>query len=319
MRESSPWEEIPVPTADFNVLQIAAHPAVNCFWGRSAGGACLFLLELDGDHTSQFRRSAVKLNGVEIDLRSGVDAGQRLILSLGKQVDRDLFEGLCRTLVSALHSATDSATSLEICLAHLRRWKAFLSGSPVRLSKPEICGLFGELIFLEELLGNSSSCERAIGAWLGSEGSHQDFILGDRSIEVKAVTGLERNAVRISSEDQLESLNETLFLRVYRLGELSSGVGTRSLNEAVSAVHSRLSSAESLESFDGKLASRGYTPIPAYDEPRFAVTGARTFRVVQGFPRLIRSLLPKGVANVSYDVAFEELSAFECENGTVFS
>ena len=44
MPESSPWDDIAVPGADFNVRQVAVGTAVPCFWGRDAGGACLFIV-----------------------------------------------------------------------------------------------------------------------------------------------------------------------------------------------------------------------------------------------------------------------------------
>ena len=45
MPESSPWDDIAVPGADFNVRQVAVGTAVPCFWGRDAGGACLFIVD----------------------------------------------------------------------------------------------------------------------------------------------------------------------------------------------------------------------------------------------------------------------------------
>ena len=93
MPESSPWDGIAVPGADFNVRQVAGEMAVPCFWGRDTGGACLFIIELQGDHTAQYRKNIVSVNGIEVDLRAGIPGQQRLVLTLEKQVDRDLFEG----------------------------------------------------------------------------------------------------------------------------------------------------------------------------------------------------------------------------------
>ena len=80
------------------------------------------------------------------------------------------------------------------------------------------------------------SSSDAVEAWLGPERSHQDFIFGNTAVEVKSLSGAERSSVRISSEDQLESLNDALFLRVYRLSSLADAAGARSLNEIVTAV-----------------------------------------------------------------------------------
>lgn len=236
MPETSPWDEITVPGTDFNVRQVAAKTAVPCFWGRDASGACLFIVELHGDHTAQYRKNAVAVNGVDVDLRAGDQGQQRLVLALERQVDRDLFEGLCRTLAFALEHATDSASSLAVSLAHIRRWKTFLSGRSQHLSAEDVRGLFAEIVFLTELIDREMPSNAVVEAWLGPERSHQDFIFGNTAVEVKSLSGAERSSIRISSEDQLESPNDALFLRVYRLSNLADAAGARSLNELVTAV-----------------------------------------------------------------------------------
>lgn len=318
MPESSPWDDISVPATDFNVRQVAVRTAVPCFWGRDAGGACIFIVELQGDHTAQYRKNVVMVNGIDVDLRAGDFRRQRLVLSLERQVDRDLFEGLCRTLASSLGHATDSASSLAVSLAHIRRWKTFLSGRSQHLSVEEIRGLFAELIFLTELIDRRMSSSAAVEAWLGSERSHQDFIFGNTAIEIKSLSGAERSSVRISSEDQLESLNDALFLRLYRLSNLADAAEARSLNEIVSTVQARLVEADAIESFDRKLVARGYAPLPDYDAPRFVVSDVYSYRVSHGFPRLMRSQLPTGIANVAYDIRLETIAAYECNGAAVF-
>jgi len=319
MSESAIWDDISVPTADFNVRQVDGMVAVPCYWGRDTQGACLFIMELQGDHTAQYRKNVTTVHGIEVDLRGAHADVQRLVLTLEQQVDRDLFEGLCRTLVSALTHASDSASSLAIALAHIRRWKTFLSGSGVHhLSAEDVRGLFAELTFLLELLDRLSSTAEAVSAWLGPEKAHQDFIFGNTAIEIKSLSGAERSMVRISSEDQLESLNDELFLRVYRLSSLPKAPNAQSLNEIVTQVQGRLADVTAVEEFDRKLVTHGYAPLPEYDEPRFVVTAVRSFLVSEGFPRLNRSMLPSGITKVSYDIKFEAIASFECDGETVF-
>lgn len=318
MPESSPWDEIAVPGTDFNVRQAAVRTAVPCFWGRDASGACLFIVELHGDHTAQYRKNPVAVNGVDVDLRAGDQGQQHLILALERQVDRDLFEGLCHTLALALEHATDSASSLAVSLAHIRRWKTFLSGRSQHLSAEDVRGLFAEIVFLMELIDREVPSNTAVEAWLGPERSHQDFIFGNTAVEVKSLSGVERSSIRISSEDQLESLNDALFLRVYRLSSLADAVGARSLNEIVAAVQSRFDEAGAVEAFDRKLVAHGYAPLPDYDEPRFVVSDVCSYRVAGDFPRLMRSQLPTGIAKVAYDIRLETIAQYECDGAAIF-
>ena len=319
MSDSSPWDDIVVPTLDFNVRLVAGKTAVPCFWGRDPSGVCLFVIELQGNHIAQYRKDVVTVNGIGTDLRTATESKQRLVLSLEKQVDRDLFEGLCRTLTSALEHATDSASSLAIALAHIRRWKTFLSGTGgPQLSPEQLRGLFAELTFLLELLDSSISTATAIEAWLGPDGSHQDFIFGNTAIEIKSLSGIERSSVRISSADQLESLQDGLFLRIYRLSHLAEANGARSLNETVAMVEGLLGDPDAAITFDRKLAAHGYAPLPQYDEPRLVVSEVRSYCVAGEFPRLIRSRLPIGIAKVTYDIELEALAPYQCDNAILF-
>jgi hypothetical protein len=319
MTESSPWDNIKVPNADFNVRQVDVTTFAPCYWGRDIEGACLFIMELAGDHTVQYRKNVTTLNGIEVDLRSGAAGSQRLLLSLEQHVDRDLFEGFCHTLVTALTYASDSSSSLSVALAHIRRWKTFLSGRiGHHLSIEEIRGLFAELTFLFELLERWPTASDAITAWLGPEKSHQDFIFGNTAVEIKALSGTERSTIRISSEDQLESLNDALFLKIYRLSSLPESSKAQSLNEIVAKIQGLLSDIASVEAFDRKLVTRGYAPLPEYDEPHLVVSDARTFQVTNGFPRLIRSELLNGITKVSYDIQIETIAPFQCDGETIF-
>lgn len=319
MSDASPWDEIAVPKSDLTVRQIGGVMSVPCFWGRDVHGACLFIMELAGDHTSQFRKGMVAVTGIGIDLRAGEAGSQRLVLTLERQTDRDLFESLCRTLIAALATVSDPASSLGVALAHLKRWKAFLAGrGNARLSAEEIRGLFAELTFLMELIGPIQSADSALEAWKGPERSHQDFIFRDRAVEIKSLSGSERSTVRISSEDQLESINDALFLRLYRLSEIPDAPRARSLNQLVRDIHGGLDSAAAIEAFDRKLALQGYAPLVEYDEPKFVVSEVSSYEVNEGFPSLVRSQLPTGIAKVAYDIQLEAIRDFICDAGAVF-
>ena len=317
MSEISPWDEIAIPSVDFNVRQIQGEMPVPCFWGRDAEGSCMFIIELDGDHVKEFRRNLVAVQGIDVDLRVGEMRVQRLVLTLDKQVDRDLFEGMCRTLSLALENASDSSSSLAVSLAHIRRWKSFLSGRSHLLSPEEVRGLFCELVFLLELLDYLDSPGLAVEAWLGPDKSHQDFIFGNTAVEIKSLSGTERSNIRISSEDQLESLNEALFLRIYRLSNLSEFQGSQSLNEILAEVYSRLGDDGAVDIFQRKLASQGYAPLAEYSMPKFVVSDLKSYRIVEGFPRLIRSQLPNGIDRVVYDIRLEAIAEYECDNSDV--
>lgn len=320
MSRPVPWDGIPTPTADFTVVRVAGTAGVPIYWGRDTGAQCLLIIELDGDHTAQFRQDTVMLHGIDIALRNGDTAGQqRLVLTLSRHIDSDLFLGLCETLIGSLNNVADPATALAVTLAHLRRWKAFLAGRNARLLSPEeVRGLVGELHVLRKLYQITLPQGAAVDAWCGPDDSHQDFIFGNRAIEVKSLSGRERSTVRISSENQLESLVDELFLLTQRLSDVPDAEQALSLNGVVALIESELVDAETIEQFAGKMAGMGYAPLAEYDEPRFVVGGVQGYRVTEGFPRLIRSEVPQGITRVSYDIMLESIASFSCDEAELF-
>lgn len=320
MSRSVPWDGIPTPAADFTVMRVSGTSGVPIYWGRDMGAQCLLIVELQGNHTAQFRRDTVTLHGIGVDLRNGdKDGVQRLVLTLARHIDRDLFLGLCETLIGSLKDVADSAEALSVALAHLKRWKTFLAGRNARLLSPEeVQGLFGELHVLRKLYQDTLTQTAAVDAWCGPDKSHQDFIFGDRAIEVKSLSGRERSTVRISSEDQLESLVDELFLLTLRLIDRPDAEQALSLNGAVALITEELTDSDAIEQLMSKLADVGYAPLAEYDSPCFAVRDVQGYRVHGDFPRLIRSELPTGVVKVAYDIRLETIARHQCDEAVVF-
>ncbi len=129
MNSRNPWEDISVPEQDYNVRLIAGSGKIPLYWGRDCDGCCLFVVQLDAGYTNKLRKEDTSIRGIEIDLRDlGTTNRQGLVLALGQHVDRDLFYGLCETLVTSLTGVQDTAAAFSITLTHLKRWRAFLAG-----------------------------------------------------------------------------------------------------------------------------------------------------------------------------------------------
>lgn len=316
----TPWDDIANPDADYNVRQITRTDLIPLYWGKDAEGHCLFIMELNGDHGEQFRRNTTSVHGIKADLRM-LDAmrSQGLVITLEQQIDRDLFLGLCESLVASLREVKDASTALAVALTHIKRWKAFMAGRKNRLlSVEEIRGLYAELQFLRGLYRDRLTGKSAVEAWCGPDGIHQDFIFGNTAVEIKALSGRERRTVRISSEDQLEAVCDNLFLTVYRLSDMPDSERAMSLNGFVTLVESELSDAEAKEDLSARLAAYGYVEMREYDQPKLQVTGQHTFKVEGNFPRIIRSGLPEGIARVGYEIELEKLAPFECDAARIW-
>ena len=319
MNKASPWTDIETPGQDYNVRKIPETKGVPLYWGKDRSGQCLFIIELSGDQTDLFKRESVRVRGIKSDLRF-VDENnsQRLVISLERHIDQDLFAAMCQTLTVALREVIDSAIALSVALTQIKRWKAFMAGKKKGvLSFEEVRGLFGELIFLEQLMERTDK-EDALNSWEGPDSVQQDFIFGNTAVEVKALSGRERNSIRVSSEDQLDSLNDRLFLKVFRLSEMPESEKAVSLNELVRRIADVFSGHTASELFHDKIATVGYVELLEYDNPKLVVSEEQLYRVDDNFPKLIRSSLPDGVSRVRYDIALEKIRKFLVENNAIW-
>lgn len=318
MNRQTPWDEIRIPSIDYNVRLVSGAGMIPVYWGRDTVGHCLLLVELSGDHNEQFRKDSVQVQGIMLDLRQG-DGPQRFVLTLEKHVDQDLFSGLCESLIRSIAPITDPATALSVALAHIKRWKAFLAGKKTRMLTPEeIRGLFAELLFFRSLYQSHLAEKPAVEAWCGVEGMHQDFIFDNTAVEIKSLSGKERNTVHISSEDQLEGLSDNLFLMIFRLVDMPDSDSALSLNDAVRRIENELTDSGVLEGFSAKLAGYGYIPLQEYDLPKLQIISVHVYRVTEDFPRLVRAHLQEGVTRVSYEIELEKISPFEVDKDQIF-
>ena len=319
MLKKTPWDDIGHPDRGYDVKQVTSDGTVPLFWGKNFSGHCVFIVELHGNHVDLFHKENTFVRGIGVDLQERDSTkGQRLVLTLEKQVNKDLFLGLCETLISNLLPVKNSETAIALTLTHIKRWKAFMADGKGRfLSAEEIRGLFGELLFLRFLYQERLKKQEALDAWCGPDNTQQDFIFGNTAVEIKTLSGRERNTIRISSEDQLASLCDHLFLIIYRLSDGQDSHNSLSLNCLVRLMEDELSDTETIEKFHERLASHHYVEMPEYDTPKFLETSQHAYRVVDDFPRLIRSNLSDGVIRVRYELKLEKLQKFECDSGEI--
>lgn len=320
MSKTNPWNDIKKPAEDLSVRQIKVSKHLPLYWGKDSCGHCVFIYEMSEDGAKIFQKNMVSIHGIKIDYRLLSTTGnQGLILILEKHVDQDLFYSLCETLIHELSEVLDPLVGLSVALSQIKRWKAFMAGKKGKvLSSEEVRGLFSELKFLQQMLGEMNNELDALKAWQGPETSHQDFIFSDTAVEVKSLSGRERNAVKISSEDQLESLSNSLFLKVFRLVDMPESKASISLNELVNAVEGMLTEAEAIEMFDAKLAKAGYVQMLAYDKPEYIVAEEQTYRVKSEFPKIVRSELNIGLTRVGYEIKLESVRNFLCADKDVW-
>ena len=288
--------------------RVSAQGKFDFFWAALEQNTSALLLRLPEGFNDNV--PVPKFKSLEVGFRQLDKA--TLVLRLLDSTQRELFHTLCIDVVGAAEQGEDLEDAVALAIRRTRRWSFLLrSGSQNGLSVEQQRGLVGELTFLEELeseLGPSA----AIEAWNGPEGSSKDFEFPGLCIEVKARRGAAKPHVSISSEDQLADVAKAqLFLRVYDVDSAIVPEGL-TLHELVDRLQSRFNDDQYIfERWLQLLDATGYDAANNYAERRWVVGLARTYQVVEGFPR-IRVPLPIGISNVAYSIALEACEPFKC-------
>lgn len=149
----------------------------------------------------------------------------------------------------------------------------------------------------------------ALEAWKSPQGSDHDFVIGSSAVEIKTSSGT-RDQIRISSEHQLSTSLQHLFLRVFFLAIDADGRNGISLNSLVTQLRSRINDESLSDLFDSRLAEAGYIDIPEYDRPHLTVARATTYSVTEGFPRLTSGDIPAGISDVRYCIDCSSITSF---------
>jgi hypothetical protein len=297
------------------VRRVEIHHPLDFRRGRDFQGRYIFLLEGKADKASL--PLPPKFAGIEVKVDDDGDGRCRLVLTLGDQSDFELFRVLCHDLLSATARLArgDNGRGLPVVLDRLAAWQDLLRRkNEDLLSKQEVIGLFGELLFLRDwflpVIGQD-----AVSAWRGPFGDEQDFVHGDWIIEIKTQLSTSDQRIRVSSEAQLDTSSGKIFLCHQTLGSSSgNNPAARSLNEIVDEIRLALgSNSGSLFNLDLALSGSGYVKRPEYDDGRWILASRSTYRVAGDFPRITPAMVMVGVEKVAYQIKIEACRPFEVE------
>ena len=287
---------------------------INCFVGRiGASNAKMFQIELD-ESISIHKNYLKRFYGVEIRVLDSQSEKKDITIILSDNDLLDVFILFLEDLISGLESITDENAIPLIVNQRVGYWgKLFARIKGELLSKERQRGLYGELTFLNTLLGRSSDFVKTIASWTGPEGSNQDFSNELSAVEVKSSKAT-KPSVNIASELQLDWTKlDSLFLCVFHVDEISNGVDT--LKKLIEEIKQKISHMPNvLKLFEEKLDRVG---IPEgeekqYDDFGFIIRSKRAYKVDEGFPALIRDVLNNdAIHNVKYQIDLTACESFE--------
>lgn len=197
-------------------------------------------------------------------------------------------------------SVEAAVSTFEQILAHSRS-----------LSREKQLGLFGELMFLQHTI-RETSVPAAISAWKGFAENEHDFVFRTGSFEIKTTTS-EARRHRISSLEQLNPVpKSSLWLLSIQITAATPTTG-RTLAELVDETRQMTDDHPELEK---SLARAGWRERdrPVYRNPYRLRSTPAAYRVDDNFPAITRAKLagatahPELIINASYVVDVTALS-----------
>ncbi len=242
------------------------------------------------------------------------DGRWALTFTLMRKDQDSVFETLCSDIICYSETAADEAAALLQVAKRYKQWDKLLEHQRKSLmDESSRKGLFGELVFLNQVMDKGKSALPAVQGWVGPDGADQDFAYDGYWHEIKTL-GLAADSIAISSLEQLntETPGEIVVMRVDKCAPQHANA--RSLSEEVDLTIERVSSdSDALTLLENKLSKYGYIDLPEYREQKYHYSGRDRFLVDDDFPRLTSVNVPAQVTAAQYSISLAGIVDWKLE------
>lgn len=256
--------------------------------------------------------SKYKFKGVQI-FSEEIENRIELYIYLFDNDLKDIFSLFIQNILEDIVAAVSEREALDLTLNVVAKWKRLFDNinfSGLTLEQQK--GLFGELQLLNNLFQFKSNVA-LLNAWTGPDHEDKDYRFGAVGVEVK-LTSSKYPKIKITNEGQLDTHNlDDLFLILYIVEEVKENGS--SLNDLVDQIRVKLSSQnDHVKFFNERLMAVGYLDEDrAHYNHQYSIKQEYHYKITSEFPRIVKSLLPDGVYNTSYNIELSAVSEFLIE------
>lgn len=238
-----------------------------------------------------------------------------IVLQLKDNDYYDLFDDLIISLYQRIKNISLVDEYSKEFIHTFYKWSEFFEDKRSELlSENIIKGLFGEILFLQTLIdeSTSNSINDTLNSWKGPYDKGHDFEMNNVDIEVKTKDALQQD-VKISSEFQLESSFEKQ-LELLVISVENDSKNGYSLKDLIIPIKNSVS--EKLGDSGILLKALGqkgltFKNIHQYDIFRFKPIHMVKYNcLAENFPKLTKSNIPKEVNSISYNLRLSALNEF---------
>jgi len=297
-------------TTNFKSLRIDSIAIPDLYIGISQERRRCLILRLPLGYVPDFQ-SSVKQN-LSLELYRET---RWIVLTLLDDQYFDLFDDLIISIYYKIGAISETPSYVGELLKTYYKWSEFFQDSSGDvLSDDQIKGLFGELVYLEEMLKHASSKEinNILYSWKGPYDTGHDFVGEILNIEVKtkSQSGV---SVKISSEYQLlKEPGKDLELAVVSMER--DPLNGFTIKELLLRIREQIIVKLGDYTIVLKaLAQKGLTlsKLDEYSCLKFSPLEITSYDCDHhDFPKIVRTLLPSAISSVGYRLRLNELQDF---------
>ena len=280
----------------------AQHP-LDIFLGIDSSGRKSLVLTLLANKEKVESSKIITVNFFDRD-----DGRTSLRFSLEDDDLKDLFYKFCEDIIESTRT-NKKEDGFSAVIERWNTWIKFFSKTSLPLSESEVLGLIGEVYFLQHFMVDKYGLDDALESYIGIDRAHKDFEIRDTWHEVKSIHNGVRY-VKISSIEQLDSKYPgKLEIITFDQGTPNSE-NNITLNGLITDFKHTLERKWQIL-FDEKMRKANYIEDERYDEYNYIFVSVDTYNVADGFPKIIKEILPVGITKASYEIDISAIQQYK--------
>lgn len=230
----------------------------------------------------------------------------QLVLKCIDPKQDDLFCIFVADILALLNQAKSDQAGLRLFYGRYEAWQQFWKRPPQRMTLARAQGLFGELIYMNQLLDRGMTPQELVASWRGCENAHQDFVFENGWAEVKTIqasaTQIEMSSLHQLYQNACAAHFGHLVVVCLRKDPVSEHCYL--LSELIEKTKARLCiDPQALLIFEGALRLMGAPNAQGSldEDVSFEVLSVQTFDTqAPDFPKLTTANVPLGVVKATY-------------------
>ena len=284
---------------------------------QADGNTYSFLLQIKQSTKIDIKKKEYK--NISIDIVNAGQSYKNIVVTLKNQRFYDIFIQIAVDIIISSMNLRNESDYVNVFTSHLSKWGNMFNRNPDEtLSKEKQLGLYGELLFITEMLEEGISPTDVVESWKGPDDEDKDFQVKGYGVEIKSSVKTNK-IVKINSIRQLDTEGFVRLFLYYR-SFVRTDDGPNTLPEIISELRKVFASTPVQTDFETKLLRAGFRDEHAQNYGySYTALSYAIFNIDDSFPKIVVGNVMEGVLDVEYDLDLNALTSYEITYQQLFS